>query len=968
MAVLLALAILLGQTQTPAGQPPLQGPSTAAAYAGRTIVRADLAIEGQIVVDEALRDILQTRVGSPLSMSAVRETIAHLYSLGRFQNISVDATALDTGVALRYDLVPVHSVQRIEFVGSLGLSRSSLRDAVTSRFGAAPPPTRAAAVAEELQRYYRERGYLSAAIRPEVEEVHDPDGTILRFRVESGPRASVRNVEIVGDAGATREQFLEKIHANPGRIYQPSDIQERLTDYVDDLRHAGRYEARASQSLVFQSDDGLSVDLSISIDQGPDVSIRYEGDPLPKNRIEDLVPVRREGSVDEDILEDSERRIVAFLNQQGYWKATATATRQETDNRVDIVFNVQKGPQYRIDGGPQVTGNTSVPLVEIQQQLVRLDDGELFVSANLDVAASAIRGLYLRRGFAQVKVESAANEVRPPQNGQGYIKPVITITEGPLMRIGAITFVGNSAISNAELLGRMKIATGQPYFEPEVVQDRENVLTAYLNRGFADATVQVQPAVEGNRVQLQFNISEGPQSIVDHILIVGNVRTDPRIIEREVQLKAGDALGLEALYETRRRLGALGLFRRIRIDQIQHGETNRHDIIIHVEEAPSTTIGYGGGVELAEVLVSGAGGEAEGDFELAPRGFFEIGRRNIGGKNRSANLYTRLSLRSDRSSPTEAGSRFGFPEYRVVATFREPRTFGWNADVTLTGAVEQGVRSTFKFSRKGINAEGIRRISSTVRASARYTFAATRTFDEALTEQEQAIIDRVFPQVRLSTFAATVARDTRDDALDATRGWYLTADNSVASRAFGGQVGFIKTFVQAQTYRLLPVGRRVVFAGRVALGLADGFPREVVGTAPDGTPTTQLVEDLPASERFFAGGDTTMRGFALDSVGSPATITERGFPRGGNGLVLLNGELRVPLWKSMGAAFFVDSGNVFERVSNIDLGELRASAGFGLRYRSPFGPLRFDIGFKLGDLRVEDKRRFALHFSFGQAF
>ncbi len=111
-----------------------------------------------------------------------------------------------------------------------------------------------------------------------------------------------------------------------------------------------------------------------------------------------------------------------------------------------------------------------------------------------------------------------------------------------------------------------------------------------------------------------------------------------------------------------------------------------------------------------------------------------------------------------------------------------------------------------------------------------------------------------------------------------------------------------------------------------------------------------------------------MRGFALDSVGTPATITDTGFPRGGNGLLLLNGELRTPVWKSIGAAFFVDSGNVFERVTEIDVGELRASAGFGLRYRSPLGPLRFDIGFKLGDLRVEDKRRYALHFSFGQIF
>jgi outer membrane protein assembly factor BamA len=792
MGILLALTLLVAQAQPPSDGISAQGATSASVYAGKTIVRADVAIEGQVVEDATLRDLLETRVGSALTMAAVRETIAHLYSLGRFEMISVDATALDAGVALRYDVVPVHSVERIEFRGNLGLSRSSLKDAVTSRFGAAPATTRAASVAEMLQSFYRDRGYLSAAIRPVVQEVHDPDATILTFEIESGPRASVRNVEIVGDPGEPRERFLEEIHANRGRIYQRYDVQARLSDYIDELRHRGRYEARGSHRIVFQSDDGQAVDLSVTIDRGPEVSVRYEGDPLPKDRIEELVPVRREGSVDADILEDSERRIVAYLNQQGYWKARASATRRETDGRIDIVFTVDKGPRYRIDGGPQVTGNTSVPAAVIQPHLVNLENGDLFVSSNLDAAAAAIRALYLQRGFAQVKVESVANEITAPVGGEGRIKPVIAITEGPLISIGEITFAGNKNISQAELAARLNIAPGQPYYEPAVVRDREQILTEYLNRGFADATVNVVPAVvDGSRVNLRFDITEGPQSIVDHILVVGNVKTDTRVIEREVQFKTGQPLGLEALFETRRRLGALGLFRRVRIDQIQHGESNRHDIIIHVEEAPSTTLGYGGGLELSEVLVSGAEGEAVGDFEVAPRGFFEIGRRNIAGKNRSANLYTRLSLRSDRENATDSGSRFSFPEYRVVATFREPRTFGWNADVTMTGAVEQGVRSTFKFSRKGVNAEMLRRLSDTIRASGRYTFATTRTFDEALNEEEQATIDRVFPQVRLSAFAATIARDTRDDVLDPTKGWYLSGEGTVAARAFGGQVGFI---------------------------------------------------------------------------------------------------------------------------------------------------------------------------------
>ena len=189
----------------------------------------------------------------------------------------------------------------------------------------------------------------------------------------------------------------------------------------------------------------------------------------------------------------------------------------------------------------------------------------------------------------------------------------------------------------------------------------------------------------------------------------------------------------------------------------------------------------------------------------------------------------------------------------------------------------------------------------------------------------------------------------------------------------GGQVGFVKSYAQGLLFRRLPVKRRVVFAGRVAVGLADGFPRLVQQTDANGNPIEGefiTIEDLPASERFFAGGDSTIRGFALDSVGSARTITTTGFPRGGNAMLLLNGELRVPVWGDLGAALFVDGGNVFERTTQLDLGDLRGSVGFGVRYRSPIGPVRLDLGFKL-DRRIVGGRlepRRGIHFSIGQAF
>ena len=177
----------------------------------------------------------------------------------------------------------------------------------------------------------------------------------------------------------------------------------------------------------------------------------------------------------------------------------------------------------------------------------------------------------------------------------------------------------------------------------------------------------------------------------------------------------------------------------------------------------------------------------------------------------------------------------------------------------------------------------------------------------------------------------------------------------MAARALGGEVGFIKTYVQGFTFHRLPGRRTVVFASRAALGLADGFAREVQPTDADGNPDSWTARSSSTTCRRASGSSpAATRRFAA----SPSTASARrtrsarnGFPTGGNAVLLLNGELRFPVWRDVGAVVFVDGGNVFRRVTEFDFGELRGSYGFGLRYQSPVGPIRVDLGFKM-DRRV----------------
>ena len=198
----------------------------------------------------------------------------------------------------------------------------------------------------------------------------------------------------------------------------------------------------------------------------------------------------------------------------------------------------------------------------------------------------------------------------------------------------------------------------------------------------------------------------------------------------------------------------------------------------------------------------------------------------------------------------------------------------------------------------------------------------------------------------------------------------MTADWEVAARSLGSEVGFAKLLVQGSTFHSLSTTRRVVFGGRAELGVARGFPRTV--TDLDGT---RAVADLPASERFFAGGSTTVRGFQLDSLGTPEVLDQQsGLSKGGNGVVVLNAELRTTIGKIGGRDFgvvgFTDAGNVFARASQIDFTQLRAAYGAGIRYNSVLGPIRFDVGIKTSRQINGGHREsgWEYHLNLGEAF
>ena len=944
----------------------------AASFVDRPIADVVLSIEGTVTDDPSLAEAIQTRRGQPLTMADVRESITHLYSLGRFEDVRVEAQAAGSGVSLRYELEPVHIVTAIRFEGVLGLTERALRNHVTERFGGNPPQSKAADVVASLEEFYRVQGYLQAVVKakPTVLE-HAPHRATLVFEIASGPRTKIGRSTITGHPMEPAEAVQRRLRIAPGDLYKSGELSARIADYVTWMRHQGHYEASAHEEKPVFTPDRTGADVTVDVEPGPQVRVKFEGDPLPKEKLADLVPIEREGSVDPDILEDSARRIKEALNKEGYWKAEVkTPERRESDGELVLVFHITRGPQYRVaPGGIEVTGNNSVPIEELRP-LLKMSPGESYVESSLGGIENSIKMLYLKKGFAQVEIASQTNEVGP-----GLAKPVISVKEGARFVVGQVTIAGNKGLPTDRLMAKVVVKTGTPFYGPEVIQSREAIRDEYLNAGYETVKVTTAPpkttltSPAQGTADVTFTVDEGPQTIVDQVFISGNLRTKSEVITRELRFRTGRPLGLDDLTETRRRLASLGLFRRIQIVAVSHGDPSLSDVVINVEEGPQNTIGYGGGVEVDRIRRLDQTGTAKDVYEFAPRGFFEIGRRNLGGTNRSVDLYSRISLRP--SNDPNGSTQFGFTEYRVVGTYREPRAFKDYGDLTATAAVEQGVRTGFNFARKGVNAELTNRLSPRIRGSVRYSFGTTRVFDltPSLINVDQTQIDRAFPQVRLSTFSGALSRDTRIDLVDPQGGSLLSADGTVGARIIGSEVGYMKGFFQGFVYRNL--GRpHLVFAGGARLGLARGFPRPAELTDQSGQTMTIVVRDLPASERFFAGGGTSVRGYAADTVGVPETITPAGFPIGGDATVILNAELRLHVAGPIGGVLFIDGGNVWRRAADLDLTNLIGSVGTGVRVKTPVGPLRFDVGFPL-ERRLVGKtleRGYAFHFSIGQAF
>lgn len=947
MALLAALPSTTVQDSLAEGREKLEAPN--AAPPGASVVsRVDFRTDGRIDTSTLTR-YLSVAAGRPLSRRDLQASIKALYGTGNFRDIRVDSSpAPDGGVALTFMLSLHYRVGSITFVGLRGGDKSRAEREMTIRLGETLSLNAVERSAEAIDLQLERTGYLEATVDPETEFLRDQNRADVTFHVTTGPLAKVATVSIEGDiAPFTREELIKRMRRGPGRTFRIADARrdaERMKS-----RMLSRNHRKADVDFLGHVYDPAtdSVTLRYRAVAGPLVKVEVAG--VPRRAVRRVLPFRGDQEYSEDTIERAADDIIRLYQQRGHYDAAVDIESGLAGDVWTTTFKVEPGPRYKL-AGLTFTGNQQVSDKTLQQVIATSPRGGFrgIIAAllrrpggvtreQLRDDRDALESFYRLEGFSEATVATPVVDAKPT----GEMTIQFPITEGPQTILAAVRVEGAEQV-RPDRLPKLQLEAGDP-FNPQLLREDLIALQSfYADRGNAEVQIKERVDVSADKTsaELTYVVSEGPRIKIDDVVVRGNTYTNSETVLRTSDVESGDPFSYTKILEAQRNLYRLGVFQRVDIEPEQAGTTvSDRNVVIRVEEGKNLTVSGSLGVR--------AGGEG-GESDFSPRVAAAVAHRNLFGTGRYLGLETVLSQE----------------EREVFLTFREPYLFQFNVPLQVTlFQSDDSTRKDTRIRQTGAFIEASKVARLRTRWSVRYEYKISRceegsvcTLVSQTPDQPIPGLDKSLQNIQISSVTPTFFWDRRDDIVDPHRGFFTSASIEYAFPLFRSETRFLKEFVQGAWY--LPVSRRSVFAISGRAGLIHPI-------GPEGA----LSRFVPLSERFTAGGESSHRAFRLDLLGtlcrdprdyendrcSPTLVQPdpdslRLSPLGGNGMFLMNAEYRFPIFATVGGTLFVDAGNVFAS-PKISFDNLRWGVGTGLRYLSPVGPLRFDVGYKL-DRRI----------------
>jgi outer membrane protein insertion porin family len=991
------------QPQEPAAQ---QTPSSQATAAQPNVAAIRIVREDGQVLAESPSGITM-EIGKPLDRGKIAESLRALYRTGDYADMKAVVTPVTDGV-------------RLDFVVRENLFFNQVR-----LEGLVPPPTEASAAAamqiglgqtyrkqtvdealERLRDALREEGLYQAEVTAQTvphAETHQMD---IVVNIKPGPRARAARIQLKNETAYGDATLLTRFKMKAGQTITSVRLQ-RGTDRVRKfLAKKGHLSARVTVRRGDYDAAKNSAPIFLDVTQGPRVELTVAGAKFHTGELKRLIPIYQEGAVDTDLLEEGKRNLRERLERDGYFDADVSykidmhevKTASWQGMQETITYTAERGDKHKLIG-IEISGNKyfDTELLESRLQVFRGAFGSpgRFSRRLVDADAESMQNLYRANGFLEAKVTPQAEDNYKSKEGDLLIR--FQVQEGKQTRVASLSIEGIHAFKEEELLGVIGSTPGQPYSDFSVTTDRDNILALYFNEGFPEASFSATaervpvdaerqsganafnngsgpqttrkeeklktPVEQADAVRLVYHITEGPQTRVRRVLITGFEHTRPGVIRREVHIDVQKPLREGDVVESQRRLYNLGIFNRVTIEpQNPAGTDVDKDIAVLVEEAKRYTLAYGGGFEVQRL--ASTTNPTAGQVEAAPRGILEISKLNLTGRADTLSLKVRGSTLQGRALLGYAApNTFGDPHLSFQATAYAEKTRDIN---------------TFTEQRYEGSVQLADQVTQLTTVLFRYAFRRVLVSDLKIPSEEIPLFNQ---PTLVSQFTVTWVRDSRNNPADASKGSFNSAEFSMADTYFGSSASFLRFFVQNSTY--YPIKRRFSFARSIRFGILSPY-RDTVSLSFPAPTTPPLPTVIPLPERFFAGGGTSLRGFALNQAGPRDSIT--GFPVGGQAALVLNQEFRFPmrlpfLGTSLGGALFYDGGNVYSRLTRIsfrtnlpspvlalqnpalppsstnlpmcvancsnELNYFSHTAGLGFRYKTPVGPIRIDLGYQL---------------------
>jgi outer membrane protein insertion porin family len=852
------------------------------------------------ISDEELLDLLDLAKGQSLDRLSLRSGIKRAFLKGIFDNISIES--LDPySTKIKIFVEEKKIIDKIRIKGNINISTGFIKKQFMIKEDERLNLLKLHKAIEDLKKKIAEKGFINVKIEPIIiPQLKNKIELILN--IEEGEPEIVKKI-IIQD----RDEYLISIlDIQEEDIFDRTKIERMKEKYIKFYKKNGYIKT----SLTYSYSDGT---LILTPYKGKKLNIIFEGNHyLSEKSLKKEILFFDLNDFNYDLVEETLARIVMLYHEHGYAFAQVAPIIDTLEDEITVSFFIYEGDQYKIDDVQFEGGDTELTInKDLLKDIVRLKEG-VYYNPNLkELDKETIFEFYSSIGHIYASVSEP--DITFDNN---KVKIVYHIKEGPKIKISDIQIQKNKNISTDTILKTIPLKVGNPYNEVDISEAKRKIIEIYNKQGFLDILINVKQVISEDSATIIFEIEEGAISLYGKNILIGNEKTNYKVIKREFTHMEGQPLDYNIILQERHRLYRLGLFDDIET-RVLDKKNDKRDVLYKFKEAKAGSIEFGIGYADYEGL----------------RGFFEISYKNLWGMNRQ------LSFRSELSTLQE----------KILLSYFEPwfieRNTSFKSFILYEKRDEKNIDTgeiRYRIKRQTASLGIEKKLSETIKSEFYYDFSFVKTTD--------ILPDIILSKEDTGTMIISGIRtglifDTRDNPFDPKKGILAGMSLKFASSLFFSETDFLKLSIYFNKYQSL--SKRFTLAASVRGGASFGF-----GTT----------RELPIIERFFLGGRTTVRGYEQDTLGPKGAD---GNPTGGNIFTMANLELRTDIGKGFGIVTFVDAGNVWKKIEDFDL-TLKFTTGIGLRYNTPVGPLRIDYGHKLK--RQKEESAGEIHFSIGHAF